>query len=173
MQALAIAFAVLGLFCLHRSGAGAGVTVLALLAVTIVVAVVLWARHRTPRERPRDDRVARVKIQELRSLLSPYFPRLEHLPIVVSETTSYTINKERVFLCLFDEHGQLYHHNMLVYVLLHEYAHVINSDVGHTHSFHTTFEKVLRTAQSVGLYDPSIPLTDKYCDYYPNVFSPL
>ena len=143
--------------------------VLIIVFVVIIVAVSAWPRS-TP---PHNNRVALAKIHELRVLLSPYFPRLEHLPIVVSESTSYTINKERVFLCLFDEHGRLYHDNMLVYVLLHEYAHVINSDVGHTQAFHTTFDSILLTAQTAGLYNPAIPLADKYCDYHPNVFSPL
>jgi hypothetical protein len=33
---------------------------------------------------------------------------------------SYTINKEKVYLCLKDEKDEYYNRNMLIYVLLHE-----------------------------------------------------
>lgn len=35
---------------------------------------------------------------------------------------SYTINKEKVYICLKDEKDEYYNQNMLMYVLLHEYA---------------------------------------------------
>ena len=158
---LAVLFAVVGALCL-QSGFFAVITV-------GITALVWYQRQRTTHLTPPRTRVeqhaAHRKISELRQFLSPHFPKLETLPIELSKTTSYTINKERVFLCLFDEQGNLYHDNMLVYVLLHEYAHVVNADIGHTQSFHATFDTILRRAHSLGLYDPTVPPTDGYCEH--------
>ena len=145
------------------------------LVLVVGVATVVWrCSPRRPRRPPvpalhplSADKVtrARATIQRLRLLLQPHFPGIATIPIELSTTTSYTVNKERVFLCLFDEHGRLYDTPMLVYVLLHEYAHVINSDVGHTTSFFQTFATVLQTAREAGLYDPALPLASNYCHY--------
>jgi len=76
---------------------------------------------------------------------------------------SYTINKEKIFLCLKDENGKYYNKNMLVYVLLHEIAHVLCDEVGHTQKFHDIFEELLLHAIGKGMYNPSIPIIQDYC----------
>jgi hypothetical protein len=48
---------------------------------------------------------------------------------------SYTINKQKVFLCLKDEKDEYYQFNMLLYVLLHEISHVICDEIGNTDKF--------------------------------------
>jgi Zn-dependent peptidase ImmA (M78 family) len=82
---------------------------------------------------------------------------------------SYTINKENIFMCLKDENNKYYDDNMLIYVLLHELAHVLNHhDVGHTEMFHTIFDALLDKATEMKIYDPSIPLVRNYCLYNDN-----
>lgn len=78
---------------------------------------------------------------------------------------SYTINKEKMFLCLYDEKGKYYDKNMLIYVTLHELAHVFNPSIGHTQLFHETFEKILKQAEKVGVYNPNIKPIHDYCLY--------
>ena len=78
---------------------------------------------------------------------------------------SYTINKEKVYICLLDEDGQYYEENMLVYVILHELAHVICDEIGHTDKFHRIFDELLDKASSKGLYDPTVPIIRDYCQY--------
>ena len=78
---------------------------------------------------------------------------------------SYTLDKKYVKLCLRDEHSALYEDNMLVFVLLHEIAHVMNDTVGHDESFMRIFKKLLATAEILGYYDSSIPLVQNYCGY--------
>ena len=78
---------------------------------------------------------------------------------------SYTINKEKVYLCLKDEKGSYYSKNMLIYVTLHELSHVICPEIGHTDLFYEIFQEVLDKASDKGIYNPSIPLIKNYCTY--------
>lgn len=78
---------------------------------------------------------------------------------------SYTINKQKVFLCLKDEKNQYYETNMLVYVLLHEISHVICDEVGHTEKFQKIFDELLEEATKMKVYNPDIPIITDYCQY--------
>ena len=81
------------------------------------------------------------------------------------DNQSYTINKEKIYLCLTDKENKFYSNNMLTYVLLHEFAHTLCKSVGHTPEFHAIFEKLLKEAIVRGLYDPSIPVDPEYCKH--------
>jgi hypothetical protein len=81
---------------------------------------------------------------------------------------SYTINKEKVFLCLKDSNGEYYNTNTLVYVLLHEISHVICNEIGHTELFHEIFTEILDKAHGLGIYNPSILVSTDYCEYGDN-----
>ena len=78
---------------------------------------------------------------------------------------SYTINKEKVFLCLKDEKGEYYSLNMLTYVLAHELAHVLCESIGHTEEFHEIFEALLVELTDAGVYDPTQPILVDYCKH--------
>jgi hypothetical protein len=78
---------------------------------------------------------------------------------------SYTINKKKVYICLKDEHGKYYSRNMLVYVILHEYAHILCDEIGHTDKFFDIFQKLLAKASASGIYNPSIPPVKNYCGH--------
>jgi hypothetical protein len=90
---------------------------------------------------------------------------------IMAETTlqagdkSYTINKKDVFICLKDEYGEYYPFNMLVYVLAHEYAHVISKSIGHTDEFHGKFDACLDIMIKEGFYDPSQEIIIDYCNH--------
>lgn len=76
---------------------------------------------------------------------------------------SYTINKTKIYLCLFDENGQYYNKNMLIYVLLHEISHCICNEIGHTEKFYQIFDELLTYATNKNIYNPSIPIISNYC----------
>jgi len=76
---------------------------------------------------------------------------------------SYTINKEKVFICLKDPDQKYYNKNMLMFVLLHELAHVLCDEIGHTDKFHEIFDALILEASKDGIYNPSIPIIDDYC----------
>ena len=88
---------------------------------------------------------------------------------------SYTINKEKVYLCLYDKDGDYYNLNTLLYVLLHELSHVLNDEIGHTEKFHQIFDDLLeKAARAVAVdingnktrvYNYSIPVPTDYCMY--------
>jgi hypothetical protein len=78
---------------------------------------------------------------------------------------SYTINKSKMYLCLKDKNGNYYNTNMLMYVALHELAHVLCDEIGHTDKFHNIFNNLLDIANSLGYYSYSIPITMNYCNY--------
>lgn len=78
---------------------------------------------------------------------------------------SYTLNKSSIYICLKDKHGKYYSRNMLCYVLLHEYAHVLCESVGHTPEFYEIFNTLLQKAAKKKLYDPSIPPVENYCGH--------
>lgn len=83
---------------------------------------------------------------------------------------SYTINKEKMFLCLKDEKGKYYDKNMLIYVTLHELAHAFNPSIGHTQLFHETFQKLLKHAADIGVYNDKIAPIADYCLYAKDEF---
>jgi len=81
---------------------------------------------------------------------------------------SYTINKEHIYMCLKDEDNNYYDENMLIYVLLHEIAHSICDEIGHTKKFHKIFDTLLDKAHEMNIYDPNLPLVRNYCNYSNN-----
>lgn len=97
----------------------------------------------------------------LRRILKPVHPVFSKVKLYKADK-SYTINKEKVFICLKDKNGDYYPINMLVYVVLHEIAHVLNKDIGHTESFHQVFDSLRAKAFEVGVFNPSIPIIQNY-----------
>jgi len=84
-----------------------------------------------------------------------------------SQYTSYTINKgEKMVFCIRDKETKKLHDiNLMMYVALHELAHVMTVAVGHGSEFHTNFDSILKIAEEQGLYQ-KLPLGRnqiKYC----------
>lgn len=71
-------------------------------------------------------------------------------------STSYTIDKgEEVHLCLRDKKN-LQHHdiNILMFVSIHELAHIMSSSYGHNNEFDSNFKFLLQKAVECGVYSP-------------------
>ena len=62
-----------------------------------------------------------------------------------------------------DENNNYYQENMLMYVVLHELAHVICDEIGHTKKFERIFKELLNDAGELGIYNASIPPIPNYC----------
>ena len=54
---------------------------------------------------------------------------------------------------------------MLIYVFLHELAHVVCDEVGHTQKFHDIFEDILDLAHEKGVRNKNDPVIQDYCEY--------
>lgn len=101
---------------------------------------------------------------EIRHKLRDVDPVVDNLAFFEGDK-SYTINKKKIYLCLKDENGRYYDTNMLMYVALHELAHVLCNEIGHTKKFHEIFHMLLDRAKQKNLYDPSKPIIQDYCNY--------
>lgn len=144
------------------------------LGLVLIVVIFFQIRKQVKEQYLQDDPI----LKELYTKFSNFFDRnkkweypLESLNgrNIMSEidlyrgNKSYTINKKKVYLCLKDPNKQYYNLNMLTYVLAHEIAHVINTEIGHTPKFNNIFEALLVKMSAEGLYDPSKKIDDEYC----------
>ena len=128
-----------------------------------MIAIVAWAIVTQIRENhQQDEMLAELKKQLVK--VSPAVAEATNGVAWYSANKSYTINKEKVHMCLRDEKGAYYDKNMLIYVALHELAHVMQDSIGHTQQFHRKFAELLRKAAANGVYDPSQPPISDYCN---------
>jgi len=77
---------------------------------------------------------------------------------------SYTINKEKVYICLKDENGNYYDDNTLIYVIAHELSHAICDEIGHTEKFHRIFQALLEKMEEEKIYNSNFPIKHDYCE---------
>lgn len=95
----------------------------------------------------------------------PYFQRLKARfhDIVLTENpllrpkktmTSYSVNKgERIVFCLRDPDNMTIHPiNIIMYVALHEFAHIACPEVGHTPLFIKIFKSLVQRAAKADIY---------------------
>lgn len=76
-----------------------------------------------------------------------------------SKDTSYSENKgQRIVVCLRDKtkapEYPLIDKNTVMFVVLHEMAHLMTETIGHTQEFWTNFKRLLGDAVSIGIYHP-------------------
>jgi hypothetical protein len=84
--------------------------------------------------------------------------------VMVEDNESYTINKKIIHLCTKEPRsGKYYDKNTLMFVVLHELAHVICDDIGHTDNFSIINKALLNHAINHGFYNPSKPFIENYC----------
>jgi hypothetical protein len=100
-------------------------------------------------------------IQILKENVIACFPELGNIKIYEGDK-SYTINKEKIYLCIRDKDGQYYNQNILMYVLLHEIAHTLCPEIGHTQSFKDIFNSLIERANAHGIYT-HVDIPKDYC----------
>ena len=72
-------------------------------------------------------------------------------------STSYTINKgEMMHICLRnkDKTKTIHEHNLLMFVIIHELAHIASKSIGHNTEFYDNFKFLLNEATELGVYKP-------------------
>ena len=120
------------------------------------------------------------KLKEIKIVLEKFFARPKkwegYLEVlnkknIMKEITlyrgekSYTINKEKVYICLKDPKGEYYDDNTLYYVIAHEISHAICDEIGHTPKFYQIFGELLELMAADGIYNKKIPMTTDYCTH--------
>lgn len=78
---------------------------------------------------------------------------------ISSSDTSYSENKgQRIVVCLRDKtkppHYPLIDLNTIMFVMLHEMAHLMTETIGHTSEFWENFKRILHDAVKLGIYTP-------------------
>ncbi|RLJ01280.1 MAG: hypothetical protein DRP08_05700 [Candidatus Aenigmatarchaeota archaeon] len=103
-------------------------------------------------------------IRSIRRRLSYINPNFLKIPIKIG-SSAYTENKSVIYVCL--DHpvtGERYDMNTLMYVTLHELAHVITPNYdNHGKEWQNNFIDLLNKAQKLGLYDPLKSIPKDYC----------
>jgi hypothetical protein len=133
--------------------------IIGLILLIITGGIIWWVTCKIKENYLQDD----PKLLHLKQMLSSIHPEIDDIKLYKANK-SYTINKEKIYLCLKDENGDYYSDNMLIYVFLHELAHFLNKDdIGHTEKFHEIFQDLLEKAHDIGVYNFSIPPIENYC----------
>lgn len=131
--------------------------VVILLAIGIGALTMLSSRTYYSSKHPLLDRI--------REGFAKIDPKYAKIPLQIGGS-AYTENKELITLCLKDPHtGKYYDYNTLIYVALHELAHMITPPKHEEHgeAFKKNFARLLQIASSKGIYDPRKPIPDTYC----------
>ena len=104
------------------------------------------------------------KLDELKHRISTVIPEINNIDIYGSNQ-SFTIDKKTTYICSKDKREEYYPDNMLIYVILHELAHALSSEVGHTKVWENIYQNLLERAEKGGIYDSKIPVISDYCGY--------
>jgi hypothetical protein len=91
-------------------------------------------------------------------LISNFNPDVLEENDLDASSTSYSENKgERIVVCLRDKTTKPYpliDENTVMFVLIHEMAHLMTYSVGHTPEFWTNMRKLLHDCIQIGIYRP-------------------
>ena len=128
---------------------------LVLFVVGIVLIYIGW---------PRDDDTSKEPIlQHVRKNFKKINPEFKNIPLY-SGKGAYTDNKSEITLCVTDPDTRTqYDSNTIMYVALHELAHVVSKGIGHGEEFRQNFSQLLLEGEKLGFYDSSKPMTTTYC----------
>lgn len=93
----------------------------------------------------------------IKRLIEKYNPDkiVEILP--TSEYTAYSENKgEKIALCATKQRhaGKIIDQNTLMFVVLHELAHIMTLSINHTGEFWQNFKDIISYAKKVNIYEP-------------------
>lgn len=107
---------------------------------------------------------SRIVIGRLKANLARLDKSYAKIPINEGFKGANTKNKKVITICLRNpKTGEYYPENTLMYVLLHELAHVISPTYGHDENFKARMNRLLFEAKEMGMYDPEIPIPSMYC----------
>lgn len=84
-----------------------------------------------------------------------YNPRSLSETIDGAKYTSYSVNKgEKISICIRSKDNDMVDDNTILFVVIHELAHVMTEEVGHTPLFWSNMKYLLENAERIGIYKP-------------------
>lgn len=81
---------------------------------------------------------------------------------------AYSVNKgARIGICVKDKRNEFEDENTMIFVLCHEYAHVMTNEWGHTEKFWKNMKILLQVAEEIGVYEYQNynKKTENYCGH--------
>lgn len=136
------------------------------VAILLVIMFSLVLFFSAPRD---DDTKHEPMLQKIRQNFTALDPSYGKIPLY-SGDSSFTDNKTSVTMCLRDPKTKKpYDDNTLMYVALHELAHIISRSYGHNEEFNRNFQQLRQTAHGLGIFDMTKPIPKDYCGMKENV----
>lgn len=136
------------------------VSVLVAVLAIVVVFLVVKPRSYYSHEHP--------ILDEVRENFRKLDERYASIPLRYGNS-AYTEDKAVITLCLKDPHtNEYYDMNTIMYVAIHELAHVVSKTHGHGREFKKNFSRLLRKADRQGIYDPRKTIAETYCGIGPD-----
>lgn len=104
-------------------------------------------------------------IKKISDDLEKIYPNFKKLNLtIVGANDSFTENKKKIFICLKKPSGEYYSYHTLLYITIHELAHVLTAAYdNHGEQFQKTFQDLLVRAKELDLYDETKPIDYDFC----------
>ncbi len=99
-------------------------------------------------------------------------PRFENIPIYEGFETPHTVDKEYIIVCLKDNNGNLMNISDIMYIVIHELAHIITphddnsyhiDNNNHSILFQMNFEMLLSKAKYLNIPVSNFPIPRNIC----------
>jgi hypothetical protein len=120
-----------------------------------------WMAYKLLASSYKNSLIERVKARL--AIINPDYAELD----ISAGDSSATVDKSEISLCVSDpKTGRDYSVNTLMYVALHEVAHVVtppNNEDAHGPAFTENFSRLLKIAARKGVYDPTSRIPKDYC----------
>jgi len=72
-----------------------------------------------------------------------------------AEYTSYSVNKgQKISICIRNKDNTFINNNIILFVVIHELAHVMTESIGHTKEFWDHMKYLLEKANEINIYHP-------------------
>jgi hypothetical protein len=132
-----------------------------IIIVSAAIVVVIYTMTPAFRDQTKNS----PTLKQVRNNFTKLNTKFGKIPLRMGDS-AFTENKEIITLCLTDPDTKAdYDINTIMYVALHELAHVITPEGEEEHGteFKKNFSKLLKEASDKGIYNPRIPIPATYC----------
>lgn len=135
-----------------------------LVLVLVICLILIAAYNLSSKTYYSDDHPILNQVKQNFTKIDPQYSKIP----LKEGSSAYTENKAAIFLCLKDPETQEYYDfNTIMYVALHELAHIVSKTQGHNEEFKNNFSNILKKGAQIGIYDPVKTISPTYCGTSP------